>query len=90
MAEVMAETMREHLDAARVAAANDDLVHAAGGHRPPVANPEPKLPNRPTQLRGLGRPRSHLRRRRFCATRGRRGLEENRAQIDQLCALAIP
>jgi hypothetical protein len=31
-----------------------------------------------------------VRYRRFCATRGRRGLEENRAQIDQLCALAIP
>jgi hypothetical protein len=39
------EPVREHLDAALPTAADGDLVHAAGGHRPPVANPEPKLRN---------------------------------------------
>src|SRR6516162_5099532 len=51
VAEVMPEPVREHLDAAFAAAAGDDLVDAAGGHRAPVVYSEPQL--RPV---GLGVP----------------------------------
>src|SRR3954454_11256841 len=43
VAEVVPEPVREHLDAALPAAAGDDLVDAAGGHRAAVAHPEPQL-----------------------------------------------
>jgi hypothetical protein len=65
MAEVMAEPVREHLDAALPTAADGDLVHAAGGHRPPVANPEPNcaisaLSSR-SRRAAAAEPRQHLR-----------------------------
>src|ERR1700676_1818696 len=41
--EVVPEPVREHLDPALAAAADDDLVDAAGRHRAPVAHPEPQL-----------------------------------------------
>jgi hypothetical protein len=43
VAEMMPEPVRGHLDAALAAAPGDDLVKAAGGHRPPVIDPEPQL-----------------------------------------------
>src|ERR1700677_2027027 len=49
--EVVPEPVREHLDPALAAAADDDLVEAASGHRAPVVDPEPQL--RPI---GLGVP----------------------------------
>jgi hypothetical protein len=51
VAEVVAEPVREHFDAALAVAPDDDLVDAAACHRPLVAGPEPQL--RPA---GLGMP----------------------------------
>src|SRR5208282_3110465 len=43
VAEVVPEPVRVHVDAALAAAAGDDLVDAAGGHRTPVADAKPQL-----------------------------------------------
>jgi hypothetical protein len=63
MAEVMAEPVREYLDAALAAAADDDLYMPLAVIGPRLLTASQNCPSRPTHLRDAVRPRSHLRRR---------------------------